>query len=212
MAYDVWSPDNIKRFQAGMGLKSDGVVGPKTQAAMGTQKGANWLLGDYNRGLAGSQVVPTSTYAGLDNWGTGMGTPMTQSNPAMPEFSTAGLSKMKIDDGSYTNMYGNTVDNGTNSFFNADNMKTGAQALQALGGLANAYTGYKAYGLAKDQFNFEKALANANYVNAARAYNTDLTNASNVGLALGGGAMTPEQIAAARAYTQSRTVSENAIG
>lgn len=98
------------------------------------------------------------------------------------------------------------------SWLNADNMKMGAQGLQALSGLANAYMGYKNYGLAKDQFNFEKALANANYVNAAKAYNTDLTNAANVGLALGGGAMTPEQIAASRAYTQGRTVSERPIG
>ena len=57
MEYDVWSPDNIKRFQAAMGVapvgsKYSGLVGPKTRAAMGTQKGANWLLNDYNRGYA----------------------------------------------------------------------------------------------------------------------------------------------------------------
>lgn len=118
----------------------------------------------------------------------------------------------------YTNPETNMTSSGDlnapegSSWLNADNMKMGAQGLQALSGLANAYMGYKNYGLAKDQFNFEKALANANYVNAAKAYNTDLTNAANVGLALGGGAMTPEQIAASRAYTQGRTVSERPIG
>ena len=45
---------------------------------------------------------------------------------------------------------------GDGSWLNADNLKAGAQGLQALSGLANAYMGYKNYGLAKDMFGFQK--------------------------------------------------------
>lgn len=95
---------------------------------------------------------------------------------------------------------------------NKDTISAGAEGLKALSGLANAYIGYKNYGLAKDTFNFEKAAANANYINAAKDYNTQLQNASDVGLALAGSSVTPEQRAARQAYTDSRRVSESAIG
>jgi hypothetical protein len=68
-----------------------------------------------------------------------------------------------------------------------------AQGLGALGQLAGAYVGYKNYGLAKDQYGFENNLARANYENAAKSYNTNLQNSADVGLALAGSSMTPEQ-------------------
>lgn len=97
-------------------------------------------------------------------------------------------------------------------WMSSEGLKTGAAGVQALSGLANAYLGYKNYKLAKDSFGFEKAATNANYINQAKDYNTQLQNGQNVGLALGGGAMSPDQVAASNAYINSRRVSENAIG
>ncbi len=44
-------------------------------------------------------------------------------------------------------------------------LQTGAQGLQALGGLAQAYLGFEGLGLAKDQFKFNKNLATTNLNN-----------------------------------------------
>ena len=77
---------------------------------------------------------------------------------------------------------------------------TGAKGLQALSGLANALLGYKQYGLAKDQFAAEKGFANRNLQNQAQMYNQGLMNSANVGLALAGSTMSPEQ---RQAYLQS---------
>lgn len=75
-----------------------------------------------------------------------------------------------------------------------------------------AYTGWQNLGLAKDQFNFEKAATNRDIANQGKQINNAYTNASQVGLALGGGAMTPEQIAAEKAALQNRYVNTSAIG
>jgi len=90
-------------------------------------------------------------------------------------------------------------------------MKGIGQGVNALTGLANAYLGYQNYGLAKEKFAAEKATTNADYMAQAMGYNTGLQNSTNVGLALGGGSMTPEQVQAARDYTNSRKLSEKAI-
>ena len=76
----------------------------------------------------------------------------------------------------------------------------GSQGLAALSGLANAYTGYKGLKLAEDQFAAEKGFANRNLANQAQQYNTGLMNSANVGLALAGSSLTPEQ---KQAYLQS---------
>lgn len=83
---------------------------------------------------------------------------------------------------------------------------------QGLGSLANAYTGYKNYQLAEDQFGFEKAATNRNIANQGLMVNNAYDNANAVGLALGGGAMTPEQIAASNAATKAKHVNTSAIG
>ena len=75
-----------------------------------------------------------------------------------------------------------------------------------------AYLGWENLGLAEDQFAFEKAAANRNIANQGKQVNNAYENASNVGLALGGGAMTPEQIAAEKAALRNRYVDTSAIG
>lgn len=66
-------------------------------------------------------------------------------------------------------------------------------AVQGLSGLANAYLGYKNYGLAKDQFGYEKALSNANLYNQGTLVNNQLDKSAQVGNALAGGTMTDAQ-------------------
>lgn len=82
-----------------------------------------------------------------------------------------------------------------------------AQGLGAFGQLANAYVGYKNYDLAKKQYDFENNLARANYANSATAYNTNLQNSADVGLALAGSSMTPEQKAAYQTQIAGNKVS-----
>ena len=91
-------------------------------------------------------------------------------------------------------------------------LSTGANILNAGVGLANAYLGYKNYGLAKDQFDFSKAATNRDILNQGTLINNSVQNASDVGLALGGGAMTADQIAREKAAVQNRYVNTSVIG
>ena len=59
--------------------------------------------------------------------------------------------------------------------------------LQALGGLASAYMGYKNYQMAKDQFGFQKGLANRNLANQAKTINNAYNNAAQVAAGMVGG-------------------------
>lgn len=93
-----------------------------------------------------------------------------------------------------------------------DYLGTGAQMFNAAAAGINAYTGYKALGLAKDEFAFKKNAANRDVANQGKLINNDITNSNNVGLALAGNTLTPEQQAASRAAAQSRLVDTSAIG
>lgn len=66
-------------------------------------------------------------------------------------------------------------------------LPTAFMGLQALGGLANAYTGLQQLGLARDQFDFSKNVANANLNNSVENYYNAIRNANRVGYALQGG-------------------------
>ena len=77
--------------------------------------------------------------------------------------------------------------------------------------LGNAYLAYKNYGLAKDTYKDNKAMANRNLANQAKMVNADIMNRNSVGLALGGAAMSPEQRAAATATARNNRVDGSAI-
>jgi len=77
--------------------------------------------------------------------------------------------------------------------------------------LGNAYLAYKNYGLAKDAYKDNKAMANRNLANQAKMVNADIMNRNSVGLALGGAAMSPEQRAAATATARRNRVDGSAI-
>ena len=69
----------------------------------------------------------------------------------------------------------------------------GAGVLQGLGGLANAYTAYKGLQLAKDQFKYQKGLANRNLANQAKIINNSYDNAAQVAAGMiGGGSYNPD--------------------
>ena len=68
----------------------------------------------------------------------------------------------------------------------------GADILQGLSGLASAYMGYKNYELAKEQFGFQKGLANRNLANQAKVINNTYDNAAQVAAGMiGGGSYNP---------------------
>ena len=68
----------------------------------------------------------------------------------------------------------------------------GAGVLQGLSGLTNAYMGYKNYKLAKEQFGFQKGLANRNLANQAKVINNTYDNAAQVAAGMiGGGSYNP---------------------
>ena len=99
---------------------------------------------------------------------------------------------------------------GLANFFsqNKDTIGGIASGLGAAGDLWNAYNAYKGMKLSKDKFNFEKQLANANYTNQAKSYNEELGRSADVGLALAGSSMTPEQKAAYQAKINTQKVAE----
>ena len=103
----------------------------------------------------------------------------------------------KIGYAGYDNMYtGLTQDPSStlytptqnNSGFGWNNQTLGTvfSGLNTLTGLANAYMGYKAYGLAKDQFRFQKGLANRQLANQAKMINNAYDTAAQVAAGMRG--------------------------
>ena len=91
-------------------------------------------------------------------------------------------------------MYGMSPESGItpqvadNSFgFNTNTLGAVTGGLQSLGGLASAYMGYKNYKMAKDQFGFQKGLANRNLANQAKTINNAYSNAAQVAAGMVGG-------------------------
>ena len=86
---------------------------------------------------------------------------------------------------------------GSGNWFGKDGyLANGAQIVGALSGLAGAYTGYKNYQLAQDQFDAEQKYAAANLYNQGTLVNNQIKNAAEVGQALAGDTMTADQKAA----------------
>ena len=69
----------------------------------------------------------------------------------------------------------------------------GAGLLSAGGSIMNALTGMQALGLAKKQFEYEKALGNANLYNSATQVNNAYNQQAAVGNALAGSSITDSQ-------------------
>lgn len=70
---------------------------------------------------------------------------------------------------------------------NAKGLAAIGMGIQGLSGLANAYMGYQNYQLAKDQFNYQKGLANRNLANQAKIINNTYDTAAQVAAGMIGG-------------------------
>lgn len=114
----------------------------------------------------------------------------------------------------HTNLYynaggsnGSTTPTADTGWFGRDGyLATGAAVAGGLSGLAGAYTGYKNYQLAQDQFESEKAYAGANLYNQGTLINNQIKNAAEVGQSLAGDTMTADQRAAGLAAAASKYV------
>ena len=96
---------------------------------------------------------------------------------------------------------------GAGGWFGRDGYLAGGAAIaQGIGGLANAYTGYKNYQLAQDQFDAEQKYAGANLYNQGTLVNNQIKNAAEVGQSLAGDTMTADQRAAGLAGLASKYV------
>ena len=84
-------------------------------------------------------------------------------------------------------MGGNNAGAGGGFGFNTGTLGALSGGFQALGGLASAYMGYKNYQMAKDQFGFQKGLANRNIANQAKTINNAYNNAGQVAAGMVGG-------------------------
>jgi len=131
----------------------------------------------------------------------------TSANSQNPSINTRGTGEVRTTSQMSTQPQGNT-----GWFGNGGYLSTGSQILGAATSAANAYLGYKNYGLAQDQFAFTKNAANRDIANEGKLINNDMVNANNVGLALAGNTLTPEQQAASRAAVENRKVNTAPIG
>ena len=77
----------------------------------------------------------------------------------------------------YTPQTSDVLNSSTSGFgLNMDTAKFGLEGLKAIG---NLYGGFKASGLANEQFNFLKNNANRNFLNQVTAFNTRLEDRAN---------------------------------
>ena len=88
----------------------------------------------------------------------------------------------------------------------ASGMSTAAGLVGAGASVMSAITGMQNLGLAKKQFEYEKALGNANLYNSGTVTNNAILNQAKVGNALAGDSMTAAQKTASLADAQSKFV------
>lgn len=122
-------------------------------------------------------VIPVSALSNLSGSNTGMGS----------DFSAFNQLANNNPLGSSTSSWWDGFNNGLkNTFLNSDgswNLQNIGAGIQGLGSLASAfgnlYMGNKALKFAKNQFNFQKDLANTNLNNSIKSYNTKLGDIAN---------------------------------
>lgn len=129
-------------------------------------------------------------------------TPTINDITANPQ-SYANFDFSKMDAGSL----GTEPNGGLANMFNSGTLDLGLKGLGALGNVWQARTAAQGLDLAKDKFNWEKGLAAANYGNQAKSYNEELARKADVGLALGGNAVSPEQRASTLANVEANKIS-----
>ena len=123
------------------------------------------------------EKIPASVVARLAGTNTGLGSDFSAFN------QLANNNPLGSSTGSWLDGFNNGL---KNTFLNSDgswNLQNIGAGIQGLGSLASAfgnlYMGNKALKFAKDQFNFQKDLANTNLNNSIRSYNTKLGDIAN---------------------------------
>lgn len=153
--------------------------------AIFSNNGNYYGQGQYGMYGINPQQATFNTFS--DDWGQGL----LGYSPAQNMAATQGLDA--------NNMFFNPNVQGTNISGMqgggpglAGYLSAGAGILQGIGGLASAYTAYKGLQLAKDQFGFQKGLANRNLANQAKITNNAYDNAAQVAAGMiGGGSYNP---------------------
>lgn len=122
-------------------------------------------------------VIPVSALSNLAGTNTGLGSDFSAFN------QLANNNSLGSSTGSWWDGLGSGL---KNTFLNSDgswNLQNIGAGIQGLGSLASAfgnlYMGNKALKFAKDQFNFQKDLANTNLNNSIKSYNTKLGDIAN---------------------------------
>lgn len=122
-------------------------------------------------------VIPVSALSNLAGTNTGLGSDFSAFN------QLANNNPLGSSTGSWWDGFNNGL---KNTFLNSDgswNLQNIGAGIQGLGSLASAfgnlYMGNKALKFAKDQFNFQKDLANTNLNNSIKSYNTKLGDIAN---------------------------------
>lgn len=123
------------------------------------------------------EEIPASVVARLAGTNTGLGSDFSAFN------QLANNNPLGSSTGSWLDGFNNGL---KNTFLNSDgswNLQNIGAGIQGLGSLASAfgnlYMGNKALKFAKDQFNFQKDLANTNLNNSIKSYNTKLGDIAN---------------------------------
>lgn len=123
------------------------------------------------------EIIPASVVAKLAGSNTGLGSDFSAFN------QLANNNPLGSSTGSWWDGFNNGL---KNTFLNSDgswNLQNIGAGIQGLGSLASAfgnlYMGNKALKFAKDQFNFQKDLANTNLNNSIKSYNTKLGDIAN---------------------------------
>ena len=152
------------------------------QAGNGLENYNGWTVPNYNN---------TGNAYSL-NAGTGMMTQVRPSTDFVGPMPSVGLENFNGMTGTLGDQSLTLGTQGSNWGNVAGMVGAGAGVLQGLGGLAGAYMGYKNYKLAKEQFGFQKGLANRNLANQAKVINNSYDNAAQVAAGMiGGGSYNP---------------------
>ncbi|WP_288975514.1 hypothetical protein [uncultured Methanosphaera sp.] len=123
------------------------------------------------------EIIPVKALANLAGTNTGMGSDFSAFNQ-LANNNPLGSSVGSWWDG-FSGGLKNTFLNSDGSW-NLQNIGAGIQGLGSLAGaFGNLYMGNKALKFAKDQFNFQKDLANTNLNNSIKSYNTKLGDIAN---------------------------------
>lgn len=207
---NVYTPkySNPNGFNRATALNPDGT----TKTVVGNGLSSNNSYGLSNR------LQDTWTNSTLNpNQSFGSGTYGTWTSPSggvigLNQEAYNAVQNPYVSDGTALNFSGTAGQDAGWWSANKDTVGGIAQGVQALAGLANAYMGYKNYGLAKDQFNFAKAAANRDVANQARLINNEIQNAGEVGMGLAGNTMDPNARAQRQAQLDAMKVSGAPIG